>query len=68
MNNDPMPYETRFFHFLDWVISEYGVYILLVFVWLCPFIIWWVHRWVKKHPEHAVRPTVLFYWWFPPRK
>ena len=68
MNNDPMPYETRFFHFLDWVIAEYGLQLFMAFVFLCPLIIWWVHRWVKKHPESARRPTVLFYWWFPPRK
>jgi hypothetical protein len=68
MNSDPMPYEMRFFHFLDWVIAEYGLYLFMAFVLLCPLIILWVHRWVKKHPESAVRPTILFYWWFPPRK
>jgi hypothetical protein len=38
------------------------------FVYLCPFIIWWVHRWAKKHPEANVRPNILIYWIFPPRK
>jgi hypothetical protein len=63
--NDPL---VRFCHFLDWVIYEYGLYLLLIFVWLCPLIIWWVHRWAKKHPGNAVRPTAFIFWWFPPRK
>jgi hypothetical protein len=68
MNSVPMPYEMRFFHFLDWVVSEYVLYLFMAFVYLCPLIIWWVHQWVKKHPESARRPTVLLFWWFPPRR
>jgi hypothetical protein len=68
MKNDPMLYVSQFFRFLDWVISEYGLYLFMAFVYLCPFIIWWVHRWAKKHPEANVRPNILFYWIFPPRK
>jgi len=44
MKVDPMLYESQFFHFLDWVISQYGLYLFMGFVYLCPFIIWWVHR------------------------
>jgi hypothetical protein len=68
MKVDPMLYESQFFHFLDWVISQYGLYLFMAFVYLCPFIIWWVHRWAKKHPEANVRPNILIYWIFPPRK
>ena len=68
MKVDPMLYESKFFHFLDWVISQYGLYLFMAFVYLCPFIIWWVHRWAKKHPEANVRPNILIYWIFPPRK
>jgi hypothetical protein len=68
MKVDPMLYVSQFFHFLDWVISQYGLYLFMAFVYLCPFIIWWVHRWAKKHPEANVRPNILIYWIFPPRK
>jgi hypothetical protein len=68
MKVDPMLYESQFFHFLDWVVSQYGLYLFMSFVYLCPFIIWWVHRWAKKHPEANVRPNILIYWIFPPRK
>jgi hypothetical protein len=68
MKNDPMLYVSQFFRFLDWVISEYGLYLFMAFFYLCPFIIWWVHRWAKKHPEANVRPNILIYWIFPPRK
>ena len=60
--------QSQFFHFLDWVISQYGLYLFMAFVYLCPFIIWWVHRWAKKHPEANVEPNILIYWIFPPRK
>jgi hypothetical protein len=30
------------FHFLDWIIAEWGVYLFLVFVWLSLIFIRWI--------------------------
>ena len=30
------------FHFLDWIIAEWGVYLFLVFVWLSLIFIAWI--------------------------
>jgi hypothetical protein len=30
------------FHFLDWIISEWGVYLFLAFVWLSLILIAWI--------------------------
>ncbi|HEY5069028.1 MAG TPA: hypothetical protein VII37_04555 [Candidatus Acidoferrum sp.] len=30
------------FHFLDWSIAEWGVYLFLAFVWLCLILIAWI--------------------------
>ena len=30
------------FHFLDWIISEWGVYLFLAFVWLSVLVLAWV--------------------------
>jgi len=30
------------FHFLDWIIAEWGVYLFLVFVWLSVLVLVWV--------------------------
>jgi hypothetical protein len=68
MKDDPIVYVNRFFHFLSGVVDDYGLWLFMAFVFLCPFIIWWVHRWAKKHPSANVRPNVLLYWFFPPRE
>ena len=35
MRDDPILYVNRFFHFLSWVVDEYGLYLFMAFVYLC---------------------------------
>ena len=42
MKNDPDFAFDRFYHFLDWVVDEYGVYLFMAFVFLSPPLIVWV--------------------------
>jgi hypothetical protein len=67
MKDDPNFDMKPFYHFLDTVVDEYGLYLFMAFVFVCPLIIWLVHRWARKHPEANARPNVLIYWNFPPR-
>jgi hypothetical protein len=42
MNMSPLDVLGPVFHFLDEVIANYGVYLYLVFVWLCLILIAWI--------------------------
>ena len=42
MNVSPLDVLGPVFHFLDEVIANYGVYLFLVFVWLCLILIVWI--------------------------
>ena len=42
MNLDPLTTLGPLFHFLDWIISEWGVYLFLAFVWLSVLVLAWV--------------------------
>ena len=42
MNVSPLEVLGPVFHFLDEVIANYGVYLYLVFVWLCLILIAWI--------------------------
>lgn len=42
MNVSPLEVLGPVFHFLDEVIANYGVYLFLVFVWLCLILIAWI--------------------------
>ncbi len=42
MNRHPIELVMPFFHWLDCVIAEYGLYIYLVAVWVSPFLIAWI--------------------------
>ena len=42
MDRHPLELVTPVFHWLDWVIAEYGLYIYLVAVWASPFLIAWI--------------------------
>ena len=44
MDRHPLELVTPVFHWLDWVIAEYGLYIYLVAVWASPFLIAWILR------------------------
>lgn len=44
MNVSPLDVLGPVFHFLDEVIANYGVYLFLVFVWLCLILIVWILR------------------------
>lgn len=44
MNVSPLDVLGPVFHFLDRVIADYGVYLFLVFVWLCLILIVWLLR------------------------
>ena len=45
MNVSPLEVLEPVFHFLDEVIANDGVYLFLVFVWLCLILIAWILRW-----------------------
>jgi len=58
MNRHPIELVTPLFHWLDWIIAEYGLYIYLVAIWASPFLIAWILRggfW-RKRPR---RPVVV---------
>ena len=42
MNLNPAIVLDPVFHFLDWIISEWGVYLFLAFVWLSVLVLAWV--------------------------
>ncbi len=41
----------QFFHFLNWVVDEYGVYLFMGFVILLPFLVVCILRCARKHPR-----------------
>ena len=42
MNLNPATLLDPVFHFLDWIIAEWGVYLFLAFVWLSLLVLAWV--------------------------
>ena len=42
MNLNPATVLDPVFHFLDWIIAEWGVYLFLAFVWLSLLVLAWV--------------------------
>ena len=42
MNLNPATVLDPVFHFLDWIITEWGVYLFLAFVWLSVLVLAWV--------------------------
>ena len=42
MNLNPATVLDPVFHFLDWIIAEWGVCLFLAFVWLCLLVLVWV--------------------------
>jgi len=42
MNLNPATVLDPVFHFLDWIIAEWGVYLYLAFVWLSVLVLAWV--------------------------
>ncbi len=42
MNLNPATVLDPVFHFLDWIIAEWGVYLFLAFVWLSVLVLAWV--------------------------
>ena len=54
MNLNPATVLDPVFHFLDWIIAEWGVYLYLVFVWLSLILIAWIFSGGlrRKFPNH----------------
>ena len=42
MNLNPATVLEPVFHFLDWIIAKWGVYLFLAFVWLSVLVLAWV--------------------------
>jgi len=42
MNLNPATVLDPVFHFLDWIMAEWGVYLVLAFVWLSLILIAWI--------------------------
>ena len=42
MKLSPLDILNPMFHFLDWIITEWGVYLFLAFVWLSVLVLVWV--------------------------
>ncbi len=42
MNLNPATVLDPVFHFLDWIVAEWGVYLFLAFVWLSMILIAWI--------------------------
>lgn len=55
----------QFYHFLDWSIDEYGVYLFMALIFSSPILIAWVLRWARRHPS-ANRPVGNFPYGHPP--
>jgi len=55
----------QFYHLLDGVVDEYGVYLFMGFIFLSPLLIAWLLRWARKHPG-ANRPVGTFPQGHPP--
>ena len=57
MNRHPIELVMPLFHWLDWIIAEYGLYIYLVAIWASPFLIAWILSggfWRKRPRRHIV--------------
>ena len=63
MNTNAPEQMEPIFHFLDGLISEYGLYVYLVMVWAAPFVIVWILRGgLRRKPPPApvkVIPIVI---------
>ena len=53
MNVSPLDVLGPVFHFLDEVIADDGVYLYLVFVWLCLILIAWIWRGGLRRKQRA---------------
>jgi hypothetical protein len=56
MRDDQILGVNRFFHFLSWVVDEYGLWLFMAFIFLAPFLIARLLIWARKHPG-ANRPV-----------
>lgn len=55
----PIKYLERVTRFLDQLIQDHGVHLLLVFTWLCLGIIIWILVRPRKRPVHDISVTIL---------
>lgn len=55
----PVKYLDRVTRFLDQIIQDQGIYILLVFTWLCFGIIIWIFVRRRKHLAQNISVTIL---------
>ena len=57
MNLNPATVLDPVFHFLDWILAEYGVYLFLAFAWLSLLVLAWVFsgglRWKFPNQPHV---------------
>ncbi len=49
----------RVTRFLDQLIQDHGIYLLLMFTWLCFGLIIWIFVRPRKHPVHDISVTIL---------
>ena len=61
MNLNPATVLDPVFHFLDWIITEWGFYLFLAFVWLCLLVLAWVFSGGlrRKFPNRPHVSTVI---------
>ena len=55
----PIKYLERVTRFLDQMIQDHGIYLFLVFTWLCLGIIIWIVLRPRKRPVHDFSVTIL---------
>jgi hypothetical protein len=59
MNVSPLDVLGPVFHFLDEVIADDGVYLYLVFVWLCLILIAWIWHGGLRRKQGQASPAVV---------
>jgi hypothetical protein len=65
MRDDQILVVNRFFHFVSWVVDEYGLWLFMAFIFLAPFLIARLLIWARNHPD-ASRPVGYFPHGHPP--
>ena len=55
----PVKYLERVTRSLDQLIQDQGIYIFLVFTWLCLGIIVWIFVRRRKHPAHDISVKIV---------
>jgi len=55
----PIEYLSRVTKFLDFMIREYGDYLFIGFVYLCPFLFAWMFLRRRKGPVHDIPVVIL---------